>query len=427
MKIGKKTGMIASFIVGATIFASTAVADIVSQSGYDQLKNAAKYTAESCAGKLNNFTVEFSGVIKSDGKVIDSGENINKYDNINKIAETTEKDENSDHKSGYYKYEDKKCSIDKNDSGNVYSETEYSGDGNRNYMFEDPFKQEDEKEAEKILDALVGNIKDSAIVTEGQDGEKDISGSLTETQIPAIANALISYEYKNEISQRHDYDSMEKSNAAKLTDDIYLKEGKLQVSINKEGLINNLFITGTISGKDKDGNVHNVIAELLFKLYDINSTIVNKPNLEGKKVEKSTRSENSQEQVITKKCIGKYTNDIILEKDDKFTKIGERILEITNVDETDSDKITVKCKYHEEYKKEYADTYKAMKDMNFDISVNKYDSFGTFVYTDEWGNKKHGTISASSDTPGLTMALNMEKDSDDNIKTDGIFSRSFDK
>jgi hypothetical protein len=65
--------------------------------------------------------------------------------------------------------------------------------------------------------------------------------------------------------------------------------------------------------------------------------------------------------------------------------------------------------------------------MNFDVNVNKYDSFGTFIYTDGLGNKKHGTISVSSDTPGLTMSLSMENDIEDNISDDGIFSRSFDK
>lgn len=424
MKIGKRTAMLTSFIVGATIFASTAVADIISSNGYDELKSAAKYTAESCAGKLNSFTMETSGTVKNDDEVIAKDDSIHKYDNVNIAKESTDKAEYGNQtNNSWYNYDDKKCSIYKNPSDETNNVTEYSGNNDAHYMFDDPFKKDQEKDLEKILDALVGNLKDYAVVSKQNDGSKEISGSLTETQIPTIVNALISYEYKNDISHGIEYQETDKQKIEQLTDDIYLKEGKVKASINKDGLINNVTITGTISGKDKDGNQHNLTLEYLFKLYDVNSTVVNKPNLEGKKVKKTIVNENHNSQpIISKKCIGKYTNDIVADKDDKFIKVGERVLEITNADEK-----SIKGKYHEEYNKEYANIYKPNKDIDFDINVDKNNNSCNFTYIDEAGNKKQGNITVGAEVAGTRIYFDIDTNSTNGVVYNNAFSRYFDE
>ena len=48
---------------------------------------------------------------------------------------------------------------------------------------------------------IVGNLKDSVVVTENSDGTKDLKGTISEAQIPSIANALASFETKNSFNR----------------------------------------------------------------------------------------------------------------------------------------------------------------------------------------------------------------------------------
>ena len=47
MKLKKKAIMIMSFSLGTLLFATTALAEVTSKSGYDQVKDAMKFTRES--------------------------------------------------------------------------------------------------------------------------------------------------------------------------------------------------------------------------------------------------------------------------------------------------------------------------------------------------------------------------------------------
>ena len=55
MKLNKKTAMIISFALGTVMFTTTAIAQVVAKSGYDQLKDSVKYTAENCTTKLSSY------------------------------------------------------------------------------------------------------------------------------------------------------------------------------------------------------------------------------------------------------------------------------------------------------------------------------------------------------------------------------------
>ena len=59
---------------------------------------------------------------------------------------------------------------------------------------------------EKIADALVGNLKDAVVVTENSDGSKTLSGSLSESQIPALINAVVSLQSKSEFGNGYNND-----------------------------------------------------------------------------------------------------------------------------------------------------------------------------------------------------------------------------
>jgi hypothetical protein len=67
MKIKKKTAVIATFLAGALLFTTTALADIADKSGYEQFKEAIKNTSASCTGSFDNYQVDFSYVLKDNG------------------------------------------------------------------------------------------------------------------------------------------------------------------------------------------------------------------------------------------------------------------------------------------------------------------------------------------------------------------------
>ena len=75
-------------LVGTVMFATTAFAEVTSKSGYDQLKDALKYTSSSCSSKLLSFTINSSFVIKDNGTIISQSKGVKKYDNSKYAVES---------------------------------------------------------------------------------------------------------------------------------------------------------------------------------------------------------------------------------------------------------------------------------------------------------------------------------------------------
>src|SRR5665648_1192041 len=87
MKFKKKTAMLVSFTLGTLLVATTALADIANKSGYDQLKDALKVTAQQSSEKFDSYTMDFSMVMKDNGKAVTSQNSIQKYDRSKSATE----------------------------------------------------------------------------------------------------------------------------------------------------------------------------------------------------------------------------------------------------------------------------------------------------------------------------------------------------
>lgn len=367
MKLKKSTKMITSFAIGLTLFTTTVLAEVSSKSGYEQLKDALKYSSASFENKLSNYTVDYSMSIKDNGKVILSQNSLGKYDTSKHSKESIDTDTKGAKESKSYYYTDKKLRIYKSSSKNIYNVTEFKEpiDG---YSFHDPFKESEMADMEKIADAVVGNLKDYVIVNNNKDGSKELSGSIKGTQIPTLINAMSSYMIKHETNSIDNYgDSDSKKIMPSITKDVFVKEATGKMLLDKNGLIKNIFATGTISGKDDAGKEHALTLEVLLKIYNVNSTVVTKPNLSGKKVSKVIE-DNSEKSFNPKKYIGKYKNDIIIEDNGKFKKIGERLLTLTSCDNT-----SISGSYHEEYLKGYENFKEKTNDFKFTAKCSKDD------------------------------------------------------
>lgn len=412
----KKVMMALSFTLGATLLVSTAFADIVSMSGYEQLKQAIKYTSKSCSKNLESFTTQFSVTLKDNERVLFTSSQTDKFDNALGSAE---------HKSSseYYNgskdtndsYSDKKCNIWYNSWNDTYQVFEYSKE-RENTQFSDPFEEDEMNDIEKIIDAGVGNLKDYVIVDEKPDGSKEFSGSLNDAQIPALVNAISSFGFKRTIP---DMDVGIGNSFPKIQTDVFIKKITGKATVNKDGLLERIYGFGIISGKDTDGISHDLTLEVLVRFYDINSTVVNKPDLTGKKVEKQFEN-NSVDTSISQKYIGQYKQNIVIEENNSFIKIGERTVVIEHIDDKN-----VSGKYFETYGAQYAQYAKDKQEFDFDAEIKDYNN-ASFELINDKGNKQIVSINFDGSTGGIYFYMELQQqNSSRSLFDDSTFLRVF--
>ncbi|NOU94038.1 hypothetical protein GC093_12525 [Paenibacillus sp. LMG 31456] len=383
MKLTKKSITVLSFTIGACLFVSTAFADTLLGSGYDRLKGSAKNTAAQMEKGLNNYTIEALFTMKDNNQTVLQATTVNKIDMEKQASENSTVDQGPDGKTtSNYSYTDKKLSVWKNGTDNKYYVTEFSNDVNRaaRNRFTSPFNDKGAPEIEKLFDALVGNLKDYVQVEERADGAKVYSGSLSEAQVPAVVNAVSSFGFKRMIS---DHGRMEKdSKLPEIESDIFVKKVLGTAVENKAGIVENVTGDVTLSGKDKNGVQHDLTLNAVFKLSDIGTTKIIIPDLTGANVEKVNQSGG-----LSSKYAGKYRSNIIIEKNGKFVRIGERILEITSVE---NDKVT--GKYNETVNAGFEADYPDKYNFNFEYNPNDGKSISTFTYVNAKGEQKNGRI-----------------------------------
>lgn len=422
MKISKKMAMGISLAIGTLMFATTAFAEVASKNGYEQLKDALKFSAESCSGKLQNYTVKSSFILKDGSMVVNQEDSVNKYDNSKNAVEYTSTTVNGNGtKYEGYNYADLNCDIFYDREADTYHETDYTTAKKENYFnFSNPFKQKGSSDVERIVDAVVGNLKDYVVVNQKTDGSKEFSGSISQAQIPAVANAVVSYAVKNRFGEQY---TRERLKIDKITDDIYVKEVKGNAVAGKDGLLQSIIGTGVISGKDEKGNAHELTFEVLVKLENVNSTSVKKPDVTGKKVVKETKDNDGDSNAALDNpqlYIGTYKNDIVIKKDNKFQKIGERIVEVTSIDNK-----KLSGRYHEEYTKGNEEYSKNAKDIKFDANVrDSQKDYYNYVIQGS-GTNNSGNISINSHSSAISFYYS-GIDANHNELDDSQYMRVFD-
>lgn len=396
MRFSKKTATICAFVLGATILATSAFADIMIGSGYYSLKNSMKTTMAKLTSEVDNFSADAAISLKIDGKVFAESTSNAKFDIKNKAKESMDKNFRKGELRENYWYSDENQSIYKNfDDGSydVFEKRKYNNETNR--IIENPLEDEQVKDAEKILDAFVGSLQD-AIQVEESAGKKMYVGNLSETQIPSVVNAISSFIFKYSILDEWSAKNLDvphpKSN-------IYLTKATGKAIENEDGIIESAIFTASMSAQDSKGIEHIYSLDFSIDIKDVNSTIVKAPNLDGKKV---TYSKEGYE--FDSKYIGKYKNDIVKEEDNSFEKVGERFIEITSVENGN-----VKGKYYEVYNAGYeADIVRSFDFYsNYDESIH----FTIIHYTNDKGEKKKGIIHRTG-SQNINVSFNVIIDED---------------
>lgn len=361
MKLKKKTALIASFTIGTLLFATTALADLASKSGYEQLKDGVKIAAEKMTNEYDSYTIEMTAVIKDNGRVIVSENTLEKIDRLQKAQISVSNNQRPNGKTfSSTVYQDSKVTIrDSHDENKIYL-TEYETERDLTFN-QNPFAEEEATDVERIVDALVGGLQEHVIVKENPDGTKELSGSLSEMQIPTLINAVSSFLIK----QTFDHND---PNYPRLTKDIAITKVEGTALINSEGALESILGTVLITGKTAQGEVHELTLELLGEVSDINSTVVVKPDLSGKEVVTEQIRGNGGIQ-NPQKFVGNFKSDIIIEENGKLVKVGERKLQITSISNLEITGI---------YKEEIREGYERYASVSSEFIVS-----GTF-YNDEY-------------------------------------------
>jgi hypothetical protein len=409
----KRIVMATSLLIGVMMLSIPTFAEINQKSGYDKFKDSMKATAENLCSKSDNFTGEISFSLKDNDNVILKSTNISKVDNKNNAEESTGVTVNDGQEGKTYYYRDSKQSIYLNNDN--YNVTEYSNPVSRDLKTKNPFDDENAADIEKIIDAAVAGLKDNVIYEAKADGTMAFSGSISNDQVPAIINTVSSYVLKTQINN----EMRGKENIPKLVSDIYIKTVTGKATADKNGVLDNVFATFIMSGKEKDGSVHDLTAELLIDISDVNKTAVNPPDLTGKNVQKHI-SKGDTPTVDPQTFAAEYKNDIVIMDNGKYVKIGERFVTIAHADSK-----TIEGRYHEEYIKDYATKYKAV-DFTFAAKSpvdGKSDSNRHFTLTDSNG-REEGSIYLKDFNGNINFYSDKaQKNAPDNFS--GDFNRIF--
>lgn len=413
MKIkSKKLTVATAFILGTVVFVSAAFADMAVGSGYDNLKNSIKNTASVMEKDLSSFTMETIFTLKSNGEDLTQNVSFVKIDNTkNANEERSFVLLDNGEKVERYSYFDSQTRISKSSYEDKYFVTEFpSTESNMQKAFRNPFEEDMVPEVEKVIDAVVGSLKDYVQVQENSDGSRKYSGSLNETQIPAVANAISAFIFKTEFRSRAANSENELNRIEK---DIFIKSVTGEAKENKDGILESLTASVAIQGIDKYGQKQELAVDVVAKLSDINNTVVVKPDLTGKEVQKYSESKFGG---IDSKYVGNYKNDIIIEKDGKFVKIGERNLTIAHVEDN-----SIAGRYYEVINPEYESYLQNRYDFTFDFNPNGNNP--SFTYKNSKGQTESGFINVAG-TSKLYFDLNVQYGSKPLIY-DNMFTRVF--
>ncbi len=398
MKLSKKTIPIAAFALGACVFVSTAFADMTLGTGYDRMKHAIKETAAQMESGLDNYTLEMHIELKENDRVLLQSSNVNKYDLAIGATETTETSQDfGGEPRTMYSYKDRERSIWKHGDDETYYVSEYERNGNSQDRvgFENPFNQYGAAEFERIVDAFVGSLKDQVQAEPSADGSVAYSGSLTEAQVPAVVNAVASFAVLQSIKEERDGASAP-SALPDLASDVYVKRVTGTAVENEAGWLERAQGEIVMTGKDSAGNVRDVTASVVVAITNVGATTVAAPDLSDASVEKVSRSG------FDDKYVGTYRNDIVVEKEGTFLKIGERTIEITSVDGDQ-----VKGAFAHRVKPEYEAEYGASYDFTFEYEPGAAGAMSFFTYVDAEGARKYGELSPGG--PGrLYLQLDVE-------------------
>ena len=126
---------------------------------------------------------------------------------------------------------------------------------------------------------MTKNLQQQITVAEEKNGNHLIELDLTGKEIPLTANALSTLMIKHAVmiqdnNEQEDSKFHIKATIPELNHDITVKQIKLTAQVNKENYVEEQTVKAVVTGKDSQGNLHELILSLNMDVKDYNQTTV---------------------------------------------------------------------------------------------------------------------------------------------------------
>jgi hypothetical protein len=298
--MNKKLALIGTGVtVGTFLLITSAYAGMAENSGYESYKTAIKTTVSA-----KSMTQAIAVTVQDNGKSLVGVNATVKRNKDSQAVSADVKIKGGDTEQTLNVYNAAGKTVLKTGDSEAYKVLEgKAGSAHRQGMGR-PDKelggQEDafHKEAENLIDALVGNLKQYVTEAPAANGAKEIRISLSGSQIPTAVNALGSFLVKK-ASYDHIQGGNDKALKApfgtdfsalkqampKLSQDVAITKVDLQATVDGSGYIANQKANLSIEGKDGSGVAHTVVVSIDLGLSGVNATTPDSIDLTGKTVE----------------------------------------------------------------------------------------------------------------------------------------------
>lgn len=287
----KKTLALVGVFTGVCILSTAAFANYQAANGYDTLKKSLLSFY-----KYDNCTVNVSGTLSNDGAEILDRSILIEYDRANKQKYVLDTQKTASYFSEAYSQDGKDY------YRTIFASDEPSEEYDGYYMynsgdFQDcilgsTIKDYESRSTQKILrfaellgDTVVGDLKNNIICTDDGDDSKTYEISLTSIQIPELINAglgalfSVNDEYIDEASDNPDDIALNN-----MRDNQRVESAKLTYTVNKDNMLTSADSTIIFKGSDKDGNSHDITANLKLDVTNIGTTSVKRLDTSKEKI-----------------------------------------------------------------------------------------------------------------------------------------------
>lgn len=290
----KKWVMLGSAVgISSIVMVTTGLSAMASTSGYDAYKSAIKNTKT-----IQNVSVQAQSVLQDNGNTLTSANGtfkVSPQDHKASGSVSVKSSGGSEQSIQFYKQAD--GTVLKSSASDVYYVTQEGKQ--RKESSKKPENEAMSQQVETVIDALVGNLKDYVTVDNKADGSKAVSVELTNSQLPAVVNAIAPIAIKQATSEhkrdKANNDTQSKpipfnehtlnANVPQLTQDIKIDKVAIKADINAANYIEHQQADITVSGKDANGAAHVLTLHLNADLSNYNQTTPDTVDLTGKQVQ----------------------------------------------------------------------------------------------------------------------------------------------
>jgi len=294
IQMNKKWLAMGSVGIGVVMLVTSGLSVSASYTGYEAYKGALKQTraVDSISGNLRVMVSDNSEKVLQVTSAFKKNNEQDASSAVVQLDNGTEK-----HVVNMYRQDEK--TIVKSSDSDVYHVIEKQGT---------PWKHEDgnpemAEEMEKVIDALVGNLRNNVTLENQANGKKKVSLHLAGNQVPGAVNAIGSLIIKKASTHHEKAESSwhqgkganaihdMKVDLPKLTDNIHVQEVNLDATINAENYFESQAVEIKITGQDASGKDHQVTVELDAVLSGLNQTMPDQIDLSGKQVQTIQRED----------------------------------------------------------------------------------------------------------------------------------------